>query len=325
MPRRVLVTGAAGFMGSFLSEELVENGYFVAGVDNFFRGKRENLNHLLQDNRFIFEEMDLSLGANREKLRQFILAHKIDTLLHLAAINGTQYFYDKPLFVLGQNVLITQNVLAAVENTSVNYFIYTSSSEVYGDPLKIPTPETHPILLNAASDRDSYAASKAIGDFYIRLAAVHQGRRFLILRVFNQYGERMVGTRYGQVIAEFVRRMLFEKKFTILGDGRHTRSFCYIKDAAVAIRRLIEQEVSGILNLGCDEEISILELAKKIHLLENKPFHPIFLPERPQDHKQRRPDITALKALLPDLAFTSLETGLKKVIAYFKHGDDLRS
>lgn len=318
MQRRILVTGAAGFIGSFLCEELISRQHFVIGIDNFFRGKKENLDSLKNQKNFLCEEIDLSQPENIESIHNLILKHNIETIFHLAAINGTQYFYDRPLFVLDQNTRMTQNLLLAIINTPVNYIAYTSSSEAYGDPQVIPTKESEPILLNTFADRDSYAVSKVNGDFYIRLFSKEQHIEFLILRVFNTYGERMIGTRYGQVIPEFVKRMLFENTFTIIGDGSQTRSFCYVKDSTWAMAELLEKKITGILNLGNDYEITILELAKKIHAIKNKEFNPTFLPGRPNDHKRRRPDISQLKSLLPKLTFTDLDTGLKKVILFFE-------
>lgn len=318
MNKNILITGAAGFIGSFLCDEFFAHQYNIVGIDNFFRGKRENLAHLINQDNFILKEYDISAVENIGDIKKIILENDINIVFHLAAINGTQYFYDRPLFVLDQNVKITQNLLTAIENTNVKYIIYTSSSEVYGNPLTIPTNEQHPILLNSTFDRDSYAASKAIGEFYIRLFSKEHNLSSLILRLFNMYGERMVGTRYGQVIPEFVNRMLFEDKFTIIGDGRNTRSFCYINDATKMMRQLMEKQITGLINLGNDHEVSILELAQIIHVLNNHAFNPIFLPERSNDHKRRRPDITHLQSILPELTFTKLENGLKKVIDFYK-------
>lgn len=318
--KNVLITGAAGFIGSFLCDELLDHGYTVYGIDNFFRGKFENIKHLQNNTKFTLEEIDLSDPNNIGPVQKLVRSKGIDTVIHLAAINGTAYFYDRPLFVLDQNIKITQNLLHAITDTMVNYIVYTSSSEVYGEPLTFPTNEQHPILLNALSDRDSYAASKALGDFYIRLFAEKYNIKWLILRVFNTYGERMVGTRYGQVIPEFITRMLFEEKFTILGNGSNTRSFCYVKDTTLAMRLLIEKQMTGLLNLGNDQETSIVDLARKLHVLENKAFNPVFLEGRPHDHKRRFPDIQQLKLLLPSLKFTNLDLGLRQVIDFYKQG-----
>jgi nucleoside-diphosphate-sugar epimerase len=320
MNKNILITGAAGFIGSFLCEELISHDYFLVGIDNFFRGKRENIWPLETQGNLVLEELDLSLPESIQRITHLISEHNITIVFHLAAINGTEYFYERPLFVLDQNIKMTQNLLYALKNTSVDYLIYTSSSEVYGDALEIPTDEKQPVALNIFADRDSYAASKLLGEFYVRLYAKQYDIKSLILRVFNMYGERMVGTHYGQVIPEFINRMLFENEFRIIGDGSYTRSFCYIKDAASAMRKLIEKQITGLVNVGNDQEITILELAEKIHILERENFNPTFSPERLNDHKRRCPDIRYLKTLLPDMKFTPLDQGLKKVIDFYKNG-----
>jgi UDP-glucuronate decarboxylase len=320
MNKNILITGAAGFIGSFLCEELISHDYFLVGLDNFFRGKRENIWPLETQGNLVLEELDLSLPESIQRITHLISEHNITIVFHLAAINGTEYFYERPLFVLDQNIKMTQNLLYALKNTSVDYLIYTSSSEVYGDALEIPTDEKQPVALNIFADRDSYAASKLLGEFYVRLYAKQYDIKSLILRVFNMYGERMVGTHYGQVIPEFINRMLFENEFRIIGDGSYTRSFCYIKDAASAMRKLIEKQITGLVNVGNDQEITILELAEKIHILERENFNPTFSPERLNDHKRRCPDIRYLKTLLPDMKFTPLDQGLKKVIDFYKNG-----
>lgn len=316
--KNVLVTGAAGFIGSFLVDELLGRGYSVTGVDNLFRGRIENLENALRNGAFRFEKFDLTdIDASR-RLREFMQRDKTEAVFHLAAINGTEYFYDASWLVLDGNVRSTQTVLAACEGTSVNYLAYASSSEVYGEPITLPTPESHPVLLNAHADRDSYASSKAIGDFYTRIGAKKLGIDYLVIRFFNQYGPRMVGTKYGQVIGEFIRRGLTEPEFTIIGDGSHTRSFCLVTDACRAMVDLFEKRVTGFINLGNDKEITILELAKIIHKKIGRDFKPIFLPERPHDHRRRCPDITRLKTELPHLQLTDLDAGLDLTIDYFR-------
>jgi len=315
--RKILVTGAAGFLGSHLCETLIAHGHKIVGVDNFFRGTRENIAQLSPESFTIFD-LDLSTPTAVSHLHSLLNEHNIETVIHLAAVNGTQYFYDHPTFVLHQNTTISMHVLQAIADTSVTKILYASSSEVYGDPTLIPTPESHPIILNAHADRDSYASSKAIGDFYTRLFAKQYNIDFLIFRIFNLYGERMVNTRYGQVIPEFVQRMLFENEFTILGNGEHSRSFCYIKDATNIITTLLHKNITGFINVGNDEEITINELAKTIHVVANKEFTPRYLPARPHDHKRRRPDLTRLRDIIPDLRYTPLTEGLKRVISFYE-------
>src|SRR3990167_9546562 len=306
----ILVTGAAGFIGSFLTEALVAEGHHVIGVDNFFRGKKENLKSLENNSAFELIEIDLSKLECVSRINEILNSKKIDTVYHLAEINGTQYFYDHSVFVLDQNSMITKNVMEAIHNSFVKKIIYTSSSEIYGEPMIVPTPETHPVLLNATADRDSYAASKAMGDFYVRLYAEKNKIDWLILRVFNMYGPRMINTKYGQVIPEFIARMNSEEPFTLIGDGHHTRSFCFILDAVRLILHLEMQNATGFINLGNPEEISILNLAKKIHEIAGKKFKPVFLPERAHDHHRRCPDISTLLFYVGNPNFTSLDIGL---------------
>jgi nucleoside-diphosphate-sugar epimerase len=316
--KTVLVTGSAGFIGSFLTDELLSRGYRVVGVDNLFRGRLENLETARRSPSFEFVKLDLATADAPPALHKLLKTNNAVAVFHLAAINGTQYFYDASGMVLDVNVRATQTVVQAVEGSAVDTLFYTSSSEVYGEPMQVPTPETHPILLNSQADRDSYAASKALGDFYIRFAAQKLGIRHLNLRIFNQYGPRMVGTKYGQVIGEFISRALTSEPFTIIGDGSHTRSFCFVRDAARLIVDLYERGARGQMNLGRDEEITILELARRVHAQLGKPCSPVFLPERPHDHRRRCPDLTLLRRALPNATFTSLDDGLAATIAHFR-------
>lgn len=318
MMKNVLITGAAGFIGSFLVEELLSRDYSVTGVDNLFRGRMKNLARACKNPAFRFEKLDLTDGDAASCLKKILLRDQIEAVFHLAAINGTEYFYDASWMVLDVNVRTTQSLLAALEGTGVSYLAYTSSSETYGDPTQVPTPEDHPILLNAQADRDSYASSKAIGDFYIRIGAQKLGIDALVLRVFNQYGPRMVGTKYGQVIGEFVQRCLTEPEFTIIGDGSHTRSFCLVTDGTRAIADLFEKRTSGFINLGNDDEIKIIDLARLIHAKLGRDFKPVFLPERPHDHRRRCPDIRRLREVLPELSLTDLNKGLDITISHFR-------
>jgi len=317
---KVLVTGAAGFLGSFLSQELLNNDYDVIGIDNFFRGKKE---YLPKHNNFIFYKLDLV--TEKEKLIKIFKKEKPEMIFHYAAINGTKYFYDIPYKVLNDNIKMTQNILKVCIHSTVEKIIYASSSEVYGEPQKIPTPETHPILLNIHTDRDSYASSKAICEFYIKLFAKGNNIDYLILRIFNTYGPHMDTSEYGQVIPEFIKKMYNNKEFTIIGNGSHTRSFCYVDDHTRLTRKLIEIVSNDIVNIGNDKEIRIVDLAKKMHAIENRDFKPKYLPCREYDHKRRQPDITKLRRLIHDQPKISLEEGLKRTIIDFKKNKSLNS
>jgi dTDP-glucose 4,6-dehydratase len=233
---RVVVTGAAGFLGSFLTETLLESGHEVVGMDNFFRGKRENLP---AHNNFTFYEIDLV--EQPQLIRDIFAKEQPEIVYHYAAINGTKYFYDIPFQVLDDNTRMTQNVLASLAGTKVQKVVYASSSEVYGHNPPIPTPEEEFIILNAQADRDSYASSKAIGEFYVMTYCKENDIDFLIIRPFNTYGPRMDNTEYGQVVPEFIRKVKHDQQFSIIGSGLQTRSFCYVEDHARLVSNMCDK------------------------------------------------------------------------------------
>ena len=306
--KNVLVTGAAGFLGSHLSDELLDRGYSVIGIDNFFRGKKENLP---THSNFKFYEMDLREGLSVDILKN----HEIDTIFHYSAINGTEHFYDKPYQVFNDNIDITKKVMeSVVMYGKIEKLIYTSTSEIYGDNPPLPTKESEPILLNIFSDRDSYASSKAIGEFYVKYWCRRSHTKHIILRPFNTYGTRMDNTKYGQVVPEFFRKVN-EEEFTLIGDGSQTRSFCHVDDHKKLAVMLSEWTIqSGIYNIGNDEQITILELAEKVHNTVDKEFKPKFLPPRDYDTQRRQPDISKIKLLFPDYKFISIDEGLRKML-----------
>lgn len=305
----VLITGGTGFLGSHLAEYFKAKGYNVIVLDNMFRGR-------YVPKECEFYKIDLVYECN--KLTELLKRLKPEIVIHYAAINGTKYFYDIPLKVLDYNICMTQNLLKALDSVdSVNKIVYASSSEVYGEPLKIPTPEDHPILINIKADRDSYAISKVTGEFYVRLYSKERGVKYIILRIFNTYGPRMDASEYGQVIPEFIRKLLLEKEFTIYGDGKQTRTFTYVDDHVRLVYKLVLKAANIIINVGSDKEASILELARIMHELVGKPFKPRFFPARPYDRKRRCPDITLLKNTVNDCPKVILEEGLRRTILYY--------
>ena len=315
----VLVTGSAGFIGSFLTEGFLDAGLSVIGVDNLFRGRLENISDCLNSPNFKFFEIDLSETASVENLNNIITDNEVDTILHFAAVNGTKYFYDRPLFVLDQNVRSTQNILESAKSNCVSNFIYASSSEVYGDAKVIPTDEKQLISLNTFAERDSYSSSKATGEFYSKNFCKQHNLQCLILRIFNIYGPRMVSSDYGQVIPEFIRRILNKEEFTIIGDGEQTRSFCYVNDLVDIILRLYKNNTEGIFNVGNEGEITINELARIIHNLFEIDFRPNYIPARKNDHNRREPDLRKLFNEITGFEYTSLRNGLMSTIEYYEN------
>tara|TARA_Y100000310_G_C20682815_1_gene817041 strand:- start:718 stop:1650 length:933 start_codon:yes stop_codon:yes gene_type:complete len=309
--KKILVTGAAGFLGSHLCDELLSRGYNVVGIDNFFRGTPQNLP---THPNFKFYEFNLvQTGCDIFK------NENPDIVIHYAAINGTKYFYDIPFKVCDENIRMTQNILnecSSIEN--IKKIIYASSSEVYGPTPIVPTKETEPIILYPLSDRDSYASSKSTGEFLVRLWAKENEKNYLILRPFNTYGSRMATKGYGQVIPEFIERALYEDKFTIVGDGKQTRSFCHVKDHSIIACNLMERVNNKTLNIGFDEETRIKDLAKILHEILNKKFKPTYLDSWKNDTQWRKPDLGELRKYIKKYKFISLKEGLISLIPYYE-------
>lgn len=318
----VLITGGAGFIGSYLAEKFDENGFNVHIIDNLFRGRMENIEHLLMNGSgHTYHEIDIANKENTGSIRDILVKYKPDYILHYAAINGTQYFYDMSSKVLNNNIAMTQNIIEAIRlakekadfETKV---IYASSSEVYGEPFTIPTPETDITYFRVEEDRDSYSASKLISESLIRLNCNDLNIPWMNLRLFNVYGNRMVGTKYGQVIPEFISRMLDgEYPLTILGDGEHRRSFCEVNDnVEITYQLVINGDYLETYNVGNDVEVSILDIAKEVFNALDLEFAIKKSPARKGDHLRRKPDISKLRKVIKEYEFMQVEEGIKHMV-----------
>lgn len=319
---KAVVTGGAGFIGSYLMEELVKRGITVAAWDNLFRGKMENISKLLNDkNEFI--NIDLAKTENIPQMTELLVKEQPELIFHYAAINGTQYFYDIPSQVLEVNTSATYNLMQAVRSAKKQFpdykckIIYASSSETYGEPFSIPSKETDVTYVNVDHIRDSYAAAKLVGEFFVKLIAEETDMDYIILRLFNVYGPRMVGTKYGQVIPEFIQRLSEgEYPLKIYGNGEHKRSFCYVTDnARMTVDAAVSECPNGVYNIGNTHEISILELGTIIMSKMGKTPKFEFLPEREGDHKRRCPDTRKLHAAIGEQEYVSLEHGIDLMLA----------
>ncbi len=318
---RALVTGGAGFIGSYLCEELVQRGFNISIWDNLFRGKYENIASLVYgDNRFL--QIDLADESNITRMAEEIVKESPDLIFHYAAINGTQYFYDIPARVLEVNMQATYNLMRAIrvakrEKPELNCkIIYASSSEVYGEPFSLPSKETDVTWVNISHIRDSYAVAKLAGEFYVKLIAEELSLPYVILRLFNVYGTRMVGTKYGQVIPEFIQRLSEgEYPLNVYGNGEHMRSFCYVTDnVRMTVDIALSEKPSDIYNIGNSEEVSIRYLGELI--MEKMGKEPAFnyLPERVGDHRRRCPDTSKLFSVIGGQELISLEEGVDIMI-----------
>tara|TARA_B100000902_G_C27098253_1_gene807414 strand:- start:84 stop:953 length:870 start_codon:yes stop_codon:yes gene_type:complete len=285
----------------------------VIGVDNFFRGKKE---YLPTHKNFIFKEIDL---LDYNSFKAILSEFQPSMILHYAAINGTEYFYEKPWEVLDNNIFSTVNILKVFDELEYKpkKILYASSSEVYGEfPQAIPTNEKEIIRLDISAVRDSYASSKAIDEFLVKNYCQQRGIEYLILRIFNTYGPRMDTSKYGQVVPEFIAKAISDEPFTIIGNGEHTRSFCFVSDHSRIAVQLIQNHSDLILNVGNDVEIRIIDLARNICKLVNRSFEPVYLEPRPNDPLRRCPDISNLRDIVDEPKFT-LEEGLKKTIDWY--------
>ena len=306
MPRTV-VTGAAGFIGSHLSEALLNRGHTVVGVDNLITGDLANIAHLRdQDFQFI-----------RHDVTQYIdVEGPVDCVLHWASPASPIDYLMLPIQTLKVGALGTHNALGLAKRHRAR-FLLASTSEVYGDPLVHPQPETYWGNVNPIGPRGVYDEAKrfseAITMAYHRAHAVDTR----IVRIFNTYGERM-RPRDGRVVPALICQALAGEPLTVFGDGSQTRSFCYVADLIDGIYRLLLSDVTEPVNIGNPAELSVLDFAKTIKRLTGTSSEIVFKPLPVDDPKVRQPDITKAKTKLGWEPRVRLEDGLSKTIEYFR-------
>lgn len=308
----VYVTGGAGFIGSNLVRSLVERGHDVTVFDNVSRGEISNLEDVLDDVRFV--EGDI---RDRTQLAES-MGHP-DVVYHLAAINGTKNFYDRPYDVLDTNVEGVRNVVAVARERNVDRLVFSSSSEVYGYPERFPTDEDHVLqIMDPENPRFSYAGSKIVGEQYVVHGAEEGGYDYTILRPHNIYGEAM---GYDHVIPEFVEQIVTDEPFTIYGDGEQTRSFCYISDAVDAFVRA-GFETGGaneIFNVGTEDEITINELAARLFDVAGVDLsvEHVDSEELEGSTRRRRPDVGKARERVGYEPTVSLDEGLRRTFSWY--------
>lgn len=304
----VLVTGGAGFIGSYLINYLLDNGKKVISFDNGFRVGFDNLK---DQKDHILIQGDVLKKEDWKKIPK-----EIDYVFHLAAINGTKYFYEIPHIVLNVNVQGTLNFLNWVKDTNAGGFFFASSSEVYGFPVNFPTNETEPLIIpDPNNPRFSYSSSKIIGEVMSINFAKSIGLDFSIARFHNVYGPRM---GFEHVIPEFIRKCVKKEIFSVLGDGSESRSFCYISDAIEGIT-LVTQHAKArneIFNIGTNEEVSINALIDILSEIHGQKINPIYKKFENAGTKRRVPDIMKLKELGFQPKIKLLE-GLRKTYEWY--------
>jgi len=309
--KNFLVTGGAGFIGSWICDVLFKFGAKIFCLDNFSSGQIENINHLKVGTHFRIIKGDV---CNFKSGRNF------DYILHLASRASPEEYQQNPIETLRANSLGSYNMLElARKNDAITLF--SSTSEVYGDAQVVPTPESYWGNVNPIGVRSCYDEGKRFGEALFMAYYRQYGLNVRIARIFNSYGPRLrFEGAYGRVVSRFITQALSGKPLTVYGDGTQTRSFCYITDTVTGLLLLLTtKEAKGhVVNIGNPEEITILELAKTIKKLANSNSEISFHPLPADDPKRRCPDISKTQKLLGWTPKVTLENGLMKTISWFK-------
>ena len=311
---RALVTGAAGFVGSHLSERLLKDGFEVVGVDNFITGQHRNLEPLRAYKSFSFLEADV--------IQPIHLEGDLDWVLHFASPASPPKYLKKPLETMLVNSEGSRHLLELCRAKNAAFFL-ASTSEVYGDPLVHPQPETYWGHVNSVGPRSIYDEAKRYAETLTM--AYHQtfGVSTRIIRIFNTYGPRMDALD-GRVVTNFINQALSSKPLTVYGEGQQTRSFQYVDDLIEGIRRLMEKQYHLPVNLGNPEEYTMLELANLVQELSGTKLELAFEELPIDDPKQRKPDITRARELLNWQPRVSVRDGLSRTIDYFKQLEEVK-
>ena len=310
--RSVLVTGGAGFLGSHLCERLLERGYEVVCVDNFYTGGRHNVHHLLADPRFDLIRHDVC----------FPLYVEVDEIYNLACPASPIHYQHDPVQTTKTSVHGAINMLGLAKRVKAK-ILQASTSEVYGDPEVHPQAEDYwghvnPVGTRACYDEGKRCAETLFFDYYRQ----HK-LGIKVARIFNTYGPRM-HPNDGRVVSNFIMQALRNQDITIYGDGSHTRAFCYVDDLIAGLIALMESapEITGPINLGNPRELTIRELADTVLDLAGSSSRIVFRPLPNDDPRQRKPNIDKARDLLGWAPKTDLADGLKATIRYFE--DHLR-
>jgi dTDP-glucose 4,6-dehydratase len=307
--KRVLITGAAGFLGSHLCDRFIQEGYEVIGMDNLSTGSLSNIEHLFPLTEFSFYHHDVS---------KFIhVPGPLDYILHFASPASPIDYLQLPIQTLKVGSLGTHNCLGLAKAKKARILV-ASTSEVYGDPLVHPQHEDYWGNVNPVGPRGVYDEAKRFQEAITMAYHNFHGLETRIVRIFNTYGPRM-RLNDGRALPAFIGQALRGKNLTVFGDGSQTRSFCYVSDLVEGIYRLLFSEESRPVNIGNPHEISLLEFAKEIIALCVTDSKIEFKPLPQDDPQQRQPDISRAKAVLDWEPVVSRQEGLALTYTYFKN------
>jgi len=309
--KRVLITGGAGFLGSWLCDVLLGLKAEVTCVDNMAAGLLSNLDHLLDKPKFEYEKADVCAFTGKGKF---------DYILHMASRASPDEYQTKPVETLRANSLGSANMAELARKHDAT-FLLASTSEIYGDAQVVPTPETYWGNVNPIGPRSCYDEGKRFAEAL--LAAYHKqyGTDVRIARIFNTFGPRLrEDGLYGRAVSRFINCALKNAPIPIYGDGTQTRSFCYVTDTitALVLLTLSQTAKAEVMNVGNPQEITILQLAEKIRELVKSRSQLTFHSLPKDDPKRRCPEISKIKKMLEWMPKTSLEEGLRRTIAWFQ-------
>jgi dTDP-glucose 4,6-dehydratase len=312
---RILVTGAAGFLGSHLCDRLLAEGHRVVGMDNFITGSPDNLAHLAGHPHFLFIRHDVS---------NFIFVPgKLDAVMHFASPaspnpNSPHGYLNLPIQTMKAGALGTHNTLG-IARTHKSRFLLASTSEIYGDPLEHPQVESYWGHVDPIGPRSVYDEAKRFAEALTMAYHGFHGVNTAIVRIFNTYGPRM-SIDDGRVVPNFLQQALCNQPLTIYGDGSQTRSFCYVDDLIEGIYRLLMSDEHQPVNIGNPVETTILEFAKTINDIAGNRAGLVYKTEMRGvgDPQRRQPDITRARNILNWEPIISLEEGIQRTIPYFK-------
>ena len=306
--QRVLVTGGAGFLGSFLCEALLGRGHEVLCVDNFYTSSRRNIEHLIDHKRFELMRHDVT----------FPLYVEVDEIYNLACPASPIHYQRDPVQTTKTSVHGAINMLGLAKRVKAK-ILQASTSEIYGDPSVQPQTEEYWGNVNTIGPRACYDEGKRCAEtLFFDYHRQHE-LRIKVARIFNTYGPRM-HPNDGRVVSNFIMQALRNEPITLYGDGNQTRSFCYVNDLVAGLTALMDtgDDIVGPVNLGNPHEFTIRELAEKTVAITGSRSKLEFKPLPTDDPKQRKPDISRANALLKWTPKVELDEGLKKTVAYFE-------
>jgi dTDP-glucose 4,6-dehydratase len=305
---RVLITGAAGFLGSHLCDRFLAEGHRVVGLDNFVTGHPDNIAHLMGDERFEFIRHDISTFTH--------VAGEIGGVLHFASPASPIDYLELPIQTLKVGSLGTHNALGLAKAKGARFFL-ASTSEVYGDPLVHPQTEEYWGNVNPVGPRGVYDEAKRFAEAITMAYHTYHGVDTRIIRIFNTYGPRM-RPRDGRVVSNFIVQALSGEPITIYGDGSQTRSFCYASDEVDGIYRLFMQGDHNPTNIGNPDEYTVKQLAELVVELTGTAAPIVYEPLPADDPKVRKPDITRARRMLGWEPTIHVRDGLARTIEYFQ-------